>query len=323
LGTPISSLEGWVEMLKDDKQNEKIAIEMSKDVERLKLVSIRSKNNLDEIQLISSYVYDETNPVFANELTAGEDHWGYYNGLNFGNPVDIFIGGGSKRVDPTKNQTGILKEIISATGSRTILNYETNTYSESPNGLVVNEAPLGPVTVSCVSSVDEDQYITYKDQIETSWVFADPDNWWFGTDPYEYPEPNCSLGYTFYNPNFSSGLNPESGADGIFIPSDNTDVDHPDNGSNMDLDGEEIAIVPIGDTRPVRRTFSVDQNQTIDLTGTIARYPYLDTDSKGNVYFVNMVNSNTLADLTCSLIKSNNGSSGSFVNTDYSISRFL
>ena len=41
LGTPISSLEGWVEMLKDDKQNEKIAIEMSKDVERLKLVSDR------------------------------------------------------------------------------------------------------------------------------------------------------------------------------------------------------------------------------------------------------------------------------------------
>jgi signal transduction histidine kinase len=41
LGTPISSLEGWVEMLKDDKQNEKIAVEMSKDVERLKLVSDR------------------------------------------------------------------------------------------------------------------------------------------------------------------------------------------------------------------------------------------------------------------------------------------
>jgi len=41
LGTPISSLEGWVEMLTDDKQNEKIAFEMSKDVERLKLVSDR------------------------------------------------------------------------------------------------------------------------------------------------------------------------------------------------------------------------------------------------------------------------------------------
>ena len=41
LGTPISSLEGWVEMLKETTGNEKIASEMSKDVERLKLVSDR------------------------------------------------------------------------------------------------------------------------------------------------------------------------------------------------------------------------------------------------------------------------------------------
>ncbi|MEO7446475.1 MAG: HAMP domain-containing sensor histidine kinase, partial [Ferruginibacter sp.] len=41
LGTPISSLQGWVEMMKDSPGNEKIAAEMSKDVERLKLVSDR------------------------------------------------------------------------------------------------------------------------------------------------------------------------------------------------------------------------------------------------------------------------------------------
>jgi signal transduction histidine kinase len=41
LGTPISSLEAWVEMLKDQKENEKIANEISKDVQRLKLVSDR------------------------------------------------------------------------------------------------------------------------------------------------------------------------------------------------------------------------------------------------------------------------------------------
>jgi signal transduction histidine kinase len=41
LGTPISSLEGWVEMLRESPGNEKISIEMSKDVERLKLVSDR------------------------------------------------------------------------------------------------------------------------------------------------------------------------------------------------------------------------------------------------------------------------------------------
>ena len=41
LGTPLSSLQGWVEMLKEKDGNEKIGLEMSKDVERLKLVSDR------------------------------------------------------------------------------------------------------------------------------------------------------------------------------------------------------------------------------------------------------------------------------------------
>jgi len=41
LGTPLSSLQGWVEMLKDDPHTQKIALEMAKDVDRLKLVSDR------------------------------------------------------------------------------------------------------------------------------------------------------------------------------------------------------------------------------------------------------------------------------------------
>jgi signal transduction histidine kinase len=41
LGTPISSLQGWMELLKDSPTTEKIAVEMNKDVERLKLVSDR------------------------------------------------------------------------------------------------------------------------------------------------------------------------------------------------------------------------------------------------------------------------------------------
>ena len=41
LGTPLSSLQGWVEMLKEMEGNEKITLEMGKDVDRLKLVSDR------------------------------------------------------------------------------------------------------------------------------------------------------------------------------------------------------------------------------------------------------------------------------------------
>ena len=41
LGTPISSLEGWVEMLKENPSNDAITPELKKDVDRLKLVSDR------------------------------------------------------------------------------------------------------------------------------------------------------------------------------------------------------------------------------------------------------------------------------------------
>lgn len=41
LGTPLSSLQGWVELLRETKGTETIATEMSKDVDRLKLVSDR------------------------------------------------------------------------------------------------------------------------------------------------------------------------------------------------------------------------------------------------------------------------------------------
>ena len=56
IGTPLSSLQGWVEMLKEDSNTEKIGNEMSKDVDRLKLVSDRfgkigSTPQLEEVQL--------------------------------------------------------------------------------------------------------------------------------------------------------------------------------------------------------------------------------------------------------------------------------
>lgn len=41
LGTPLTSLQGWVEILKDSHPDEKIVHEMEKDVNRLKLVSDR------------------------------------------------------------------------------------------------------------------------------------------------------------------------------------------------------------------------------------------------------------------------------------------
>ncbi len=58
LGTPVSSLEGWVEMLKEKAGNEKIVQELEKDVDRLRLVSDRfgkigSKPQLEEINIVN------------------------------------------------------------------------------------------------------------------------------------------------------------------------------------------------------------------------------------------------------------------------------
>ena len=57
LGTPVSSLEGWVEMLKESNTDPKTVQEIQKDVDRLKLVSDRfgkigSKPQLEEKDLI-------------------------------------------------------------------------------------------------------------------------------------------------------------------------------------------------------------------------------------------------------------------------------
>lgn len=41
LGTPLSSIEGWLEILKDDNTNDDALIEMQKDLDRLKLVADR------------------------------------------------------------------------------------------------------------------------------------------------------------------------------------------------------------------------------------------------------------------------------------------
>lgn len=57
LGTPVSSLEGWVEMLKENPLNKKISQELEKDVNRLRLVSDRfgkigSTPQLEQLDLV-------------------------------------------------------------------------------------------------------------------------------------------------------------------------------------------------------------------------------------------------------------------------------
>lgn len=58
LGTPVSSLEGWVEMLKQKPENKNIVMELEKDVGRLQLITDRfgkigSKPQLEEKDLVA------------------------------------------------------------------------------------------------------------------------------------------------------------------------------------------------------------------------------------------------------------------------------
>ena len=67
LGTPVSSLQGWVEMLKETPGNEKYVPELEKDVNRLQLVSDRfgkigstpqleERNIIDQVTTMVDYM---------------------------------------------------------------------------------------------------------------------------------------------------------------------------------------------------------------------------------------------------------------------------
>jgi signal transduction histidine kinase len=67
LGTPVTSLEGWVEVLRDIKGNEEVVTEIEKDVDRLKLISDRfgkigsipkleEKNLIEQVSFMIDYI---------------------------------------------------------------------------------------------------------------------------------------------------------------------------------------------------------------------------------------------------------------------------
>ena len=82
LGTPISSLEGWNEMLKDSNNDSQIAIEMEKDINRLKLISDRfgkigstpkleEHNLVEQIRKMVNYIKRRSTDKVNFEIDAG------------------------------------------------------------------------------------------------------------------------------------------------------------------------------------------------------------------------------------------------------------
>ena len=136
LGTPLSSLQGWVEMLKDNPQNEKIAFEMAKDVDRLKLVSDRfgkigsipqleKKNIVEQVDNMVAYIkrratdkvsftinsFNET--VIAGMINAPLFDWVIENLLK--NALDAMEGKGSINIT-IKNETANIVIDVTDTG---------------------------------------------------------------------------------------------------------------------------------------------------------------------------------------------------------------
>jgi signal transduction histidine kinase len=63
MGTPLTSLQGWVEILKDMPGNEVVVSEMEKDVDRLKLVSDRFGKIGSSPQLVETNLTNEINQM--------------------------------------------------------------------------------------------------------------------------------------------------------------------------------------------------------------------------------------------------------------------
>ncbi len=85
LGTPLSSLQGWVEMLKDNPINEKIGVEIEKDVDRLKLVSDRfgkigsipqleEKNIVHQVESMVDYIKRRSTDKVSFSINSQNDN---------------------------------------------------------------------------------------------------------------------------------------------------------------------------------------------------------------------------------------------------------
>ncbi len=84
LGTPVTSLEGWIEVLKETPGNEKIVPEIEKDIDRLKLISDRfgkigsipkleEKNLVEQVNAMIVYIKKRASGKVHFELdTKGE-----------------------------------------------------------------------------------------------------------------------------------------------------------------------------------------------------------------------------------------------------------
>lgn len=131
LGTPVTSLQGWVEMLKENKGNEQIAAEIEKDVKRLRLVSDRfgkigstpqlePNNIVRQVEEMVEYIRKRTTDKVHLEVKRAQQDmiasispplfdWVIENLLK--NALDAMDGKGSITVDMTEEERTIIIDV--------------------------------------------------------------------------------------------------------------------------------------------------------------------------------------------------------------------
>jgi len=132
LGTPLSSLHGWVEMLKDNPDNGMMVQEMSKDVERLRLVSDRfgkigsspqlePHDILSQVNSMVEYIRKRAPGKVRFSLDAHKSNvliarispplfdWVIENLLK--NALDAMEGKGEIKVDMQENETRVIIDV--------------------------------------------------------------------------------------------------------------------------------------------------------------------------------------------------------------------
>jgi len=132
LGTPVSSLEGWLEILKEDEKNTALVSELEKDIDRLRLVSDRfgkigstpqleELNVVTQVQEVVDYVRKRASGKVTIEMNShGQDYiparlsgplfdWVIENLLK--NALDAMEGRGELYVDITEAPKQIIIDV--------------------------------------------------------------------------------------------------------------------------------------------------------------------------------------------------------------------
>lgn len=131
LGTPLTSLEGWVEMQKENNPGDNIVAEMEKDVNRLKLVSDRfskigstphleERNLIEQVQTMIDYIRKRAGGKVQFRLNANDGpfyakispplfDWVIENLLK--NALDAMEGKGSISIDLSSNQKEMIIDV--------------------------------------------------------------------------------------------------------------------------------------------------------------------------------------------------------------------